>query len=475
MKTHLFASIVSNLSDGIYVIQNGKAIFLNERFAEIFGYPAPEPLIGSDMFDTVYPDRQSVDIFREVHERLLSGTTPRISWGQPSAKIDGTPFWIEIEARVIEVEGEPAVFGTFLDRTDCKLIGEAMHASQETLRLLLDAMEDRVYVVTDDFRMVYANRKMRESLTGEVTNGLCYSICRGLNDPCPDCGKDKVFISEQPIHKEYFNELTKLWYSVIELPIRMPGINQRTKLAVARDITSRREAEEKVRALSHRLFSVQEDERKHLSRELHDDLGQRLNAAKITVDLLAEDLAGSPGDSTARLGHLSQVLHGCVDSVRQLSSGLRPASLERLGLVGAIRNYCDELTLRHGLKVEFTHHGMEGVRLGQEAEINLYRVVQEALHNVVKHASASEAGIQLVVSHPLIRMRIRDNGIGFDNGLHGAKAEGLGLVGMAERVDLLNGTFKVASRPGAGTRIALEIPIPGSEAGALAGEDTDCP
>ena len=461
MRTNLFASIVSNLSDAIYVIQNGKAIFLNDRFGALLGYDAVDSLIGADMYEKIYPDRLSVDLFRKINDQVLAGSTPSpVSWGQPSARLDGTPFWIEVEARLIEVEGEPAIFGTFLDRTDCKLLGEAMHASQETLRLLLDAMEDRVYVVTDEYRIVYANRKMREGICGDISTDFCYQVCRGLDARCEDCSTDKVFISDKPIYKEFFNELTGLWYSVIELPVRMPGIQRPTKLAVARDITARKEAEKKIRALSHRLFSVQEDERKHLSRELHDDLGQRLNAAKIVVDLLGEDLAQAPGDLATRMSQLSGVLKESVQSIRQLCAGLRPSSLERLGLVGAIRSDCDALAALHGFMVEFRPYGMDGVRLTQEAEINLYRVFQEALHNVVKHAGATEVGIRLVASHPVVRMRISDNGKGFDASCRALKGDGhLGLVGMSERMDLLGGTFQLVSRPGAGTRIAVEIPL----------------
>ena len=460
MRTDLFASIVLNLTDGIYVIQDGRAIFLNDRFGKIFGYQAVDALIGCDMYRTVYPDRSSVDLFREINEQVLSGTRSPVSWGQPAATLSGTPFWIEVEARLIEVEGKPAVFGTFLDRTDCKLLGEAMHASQETLRLLLDAMEDRVYVVTDDYRIVYANRKMREGLCGDIATDFCYKVCRGLEARCDDCAVEDVFNSDKPIHKEFFNERTGLWYSVIEIAVRMPGVNRPTKLAVARDITVRKEAEKKIRALSRRLFSVQEHERKHLSRELHDDLGQRLNAAKIVIDLLADDLRGAPGDVTARMSHLSGVLQGSVESIRHLCAGLRPSSLERLGLVGAIRSDCDTLAAHHGLKMEFSAHGMEGVRLAQEAEITLYRVFQEALHNVVKHAGATVVQIRLVASHPILRMRITDNGRGFDGAPRALRGDGhLGLVGMSERVDLLNGTLELVSRPGEGTRIAVQIPI----------------
>ena len=462
MSTNLFTSIVLNLTDGIYVIQDGRAIFLNDRFGAIFGYPSVEGLIGLDMYDGVYPDRCSVDLFRHVHEQLLAGDRSSVSWGQPSARLDGSTFWIEVEARLIEVEGRPAIFGTFLDRTDCKLIGEAMHATQETLRLLLDAMEDRVYVVTDDYRIVYANRKMREGLLGDVDKDFCYTVCRGLESRCEDCCVDDGFFnSDRPQYKEFFNEVTKLWYSVIELPVRMPGIERRTKLAVARDITVRKEAENKVRALSRKLFSVQEDERKHLSRELHDDLGQRLNAAKIIVDVLAEDLSGAPGGIAGRMQHLSGVLNDSVQSIRHLCAGLRPSPLERLGLVDAIRNDCDTASVHHGVKVRFSAHGMEGALLAKETEITLYRVFQEALHNVVKHAGAKEVVVRLVASHPVVRMRITDNGQGFDASLAGAARGkgGLGLVGMAERVELLNGTFQLVSRPGEGTRIAVEIPI----------------
>lgn len=461
MTTNLFNSIVLNLTDGIYVMQEGKAIFLNDRFGSIFGYPSVEGLIGRDMYADVYPDRQSVDLFRHVHEQLLKGDRSSVSWGQPSARLDGSVFWIEVEARLIEVDGNPAIFGTFLDRTDCKLIGEAMHATQETLRLLLDAMEDRVYVVTDDYRIVYANRKMREGLLGDLEQDFCYQVCRGQQSRCEDCCVDDGFFdSERPLHKEFYNEVTKLWYSVIELPVRMPGIEQRTKLAVARDITVRREAENKVRALTRKLLSVQEDERKHLSRELHDELGQRLNAAKIIVDVLAEDLASAPGDAPERMRHLSEVLKDSVQSIRTICAGLRPSPLEKLGLVDAIRHDCDSFSTHHGVNVRFSAHGLEGVRLPQEGEITLYRVFQEALHNVVKHARASEVAISLVVSHPVLRMRITDNGRGFDPARAVPTGKGgLGLVGMAERIELLNGSFELTSRPGKGTRLAVEIPI----------------
>ncbi len=459
MSSNLFTSIVKSLSNGIYVLQDNRAVYLNQRFGEIFGYESLEPLLMCDMYETVYPDRLTVDFFRGVHDQMFASGQTKAAWGQASAKCDGTPIWLEVEAQVISLNGRPAIMGMFHDFTDCKLIGEAMFVSQETLRLLLDAMEDRVYVVTDDLKIVYANQKMKATLCGDINTELCYKVCRGLDSICVDCSAEQVFNSNKPMYKEFYNDLTHKWYSVIELAIRMPGVNRPAKLAVARDITDRKKSEEQIRALSHRLLNVHEDERKRLSRELHDDLGQRLNAVKIGVDTLAEDLANFPPEIYDHVSNLSKVLQDSIDSVRNICAGLRPASLEMSGLVEAIKKDCANLTAVHGLKIDLKSSGMKKVNLDSDAEINLYRVFQESLNNVVKHSQASEVRISLIASHPIIRMRIEDNGKGFDILARMAKNNNrLGLVGIAERVDLLGGTFKMVSRPGEGTRIVVEIP-----------------
>lgn len=455
----LFETIVSSLSNGIYVLQDDCAVYLNRRFGEIFGYEDVEPLLMCDMYETVYPDRLTVDFFRGVHDQMLASGQIKAAWGQSATKCDGTPIWLEVEAQSVSLNGRPAIMGMFHDFTECKLIGEAMFVSQETLRLLLDAMEDRVYVVTDDLKIVYANQKMKATLCGDINTELCYKVCRGLDSICVDCSAEKVFNSNQPMYKEFYNELTQKWYSVIELAIRMPGVNRPAKLAVARDITDRKKSEEQIRALSHRLLNAHEDERRHLSRELHDDLGQRLNAVKIGVDTLAEDMADFPPEIYVHVNNLSKVLQSSIESVRSICAGLRPASLEMSGLVEAIKKDCANLTAVHGLKIDLKSSGMKTVRLDSDAEINLYRVFQESLNNVVKHSGASKVTVSLIASYPIIRMRIEDNGKGFEAKARLVKNENkLGLVGMAERVDLMGGTFKMVSRPGEGTRIVVEIP-----------------
>lgn len=464
INADLFETIVGNLSQGMYVLQNNEAIYLNQHFGEVFGYTSVEHLFQRNMFSDIYPDRETVDLFKSMHDEMLENNSPAVSWAQPSTRCDGTPFWLQVEAQRIEINGQPAILGTFEDQTDCAFMAEAMAVSQQTLRRLLDAMEDRVYVVNDKYEILYANRKMVETSCGDMKSDPCFKVCRGLPEPCSVCTINEVFETDKSIHKEFFNETQQAWYSAIELPIRMPGHDGPAKLAVARDITAMKETEQRIRALSHRLITAQEDERTVLSRELHDDLGQRLNAAKISIETIAEDLKNVPEEIKQRIDHLAEILQGSIQSVRRLSAGLRPSFLERLGLIETLRDHCNKIASLHNIEIDFKTAGVKEVKLDNDTEINLYRIAQEALHNIVKHAEASQVSVRLIASHPVLRLRIADNGKGFDPKgkaqiRNCSESTNLGLLGIAERVDLIKGNFELKSKPGEGTRLIIEVPL----------------
>ncbi|BBA71627.1 PAS domain S-box protein [Geobacter sulfurreducens] len=455
----LFAAIVDNLSDGIYVLQDDRVVYLNERFAQLFGHGDAGSLLMRDLND-ILPHGEGKEIVGRIHAELLAGEPSSVAWGQPFAHMDGTPVWLEMEARRIRLNGRPAILGVCHDRTDCKLIGEAMHISQETFRLVLDAMHDSVYVVGRDYNVIYANRAMRAGAYGDVSSDPCYRICRGCSEPCPDCTLEEVLSSDKPVCREFFDEKRNAWYSTIELAVRIPGMSAPAKLGVRRDITARKEAEQRSRMLSQRLLHAQESERKRLSRELHDDLGQLLNALKIGFDTLAEDLRQPSHDVQDRLWYLSESLNNSIHTIRRLCAGLHPSTLERLGLAETIRQQCTQAANTHSLDIELKCGTMLGVRLESDTEINLYRIFQEALHNVVKHADATRVMVRLVASHPTVRLQIEDNGGGFSMEDY-AELSGhhLGLISMAERVELLGGTFQIASLPGLGTAVTVEVPF----------------
>jgi two-component system CheB/CheR fusion protein len=215
---------------------------------------------------------------------------------------------------------------------------------------------------------------------------------------------------------------------------------------------SRRE----LRVLAGRLIRAQEDERKRVARELHDDLTQRLSALQIGSAGLAR-LA--PAGEDARAGFLAHEEHlaEVVEGVRRLAYDLHPAILTHLGLRAALRSFCVNFSSREEIDVDFSAQ-KEPASLSEEIALCLYRVTQEALRNVAKHSGAKSASVVLKTVRGVLHLSIQDRGKGFDLG-EGKQSEGLGLLGMRERVRLVHGTLRVKSRPGHGTGIEVRVPV----------------
>lgn len=245
---------------------------------------------------------------------------------------------------------------------------------------------------------------------------------------------------------------------------------------IARDITERRQAEEvlrqnevvlhqnreALRALTAGLLTAQEQEWKRLSRELHDDLNQKLAMLAIEAEALEQQLPVSEGPVRGRLGALRGRLIELSDDLRRMAYQLHPSILEHLGLAVALRSYCAEFSEREGIKARFVHRDVPE-RLPQDVALCLYRVAQEGLRNVARHSGSSRVTVSLAGIQHGVRLSITDFGVGFDPELVKSKG-GLGLISMQERVRMVQGSIAVGSEPGRGTRIEVRIPRPGGEA-----------
>ena len=216
-----------------------------------------------------------------------------------------------------------------------------------------------------------------------------------------------------------------------------------------------------LQALNHKLVEVQEEERRAIARELHDESGQALTSLAIGLGLLEQEL-DDPMRAAMRVSSLKQVANDVVDSLHRLAMDLRPPSLDRLGLVPALRQYVDTLARERKLTVELTTAGLD-MRLPAAIETALYRIVQEALTNVSRHALATRAGVILHWREPdgnqggQIVAIVEDDGIGFDPSEAAARGR-LGLAGMRERAEALDGRLTVETAPGQGTAIIVEVP-----------------
>jgi signal transduction histidine kinase len=210
--------------------------------------------------------------------------------------------------------------------------------------------------------------------------------------------------------------------------------------------------------LSARLITAQEEERRSIARELHDEVGQVLTAVKVELSIAQRSLEAS--GCPARLLEDSQsITERALYTVRDLSHLLHPSLLEDLGLPAAIDWYLRGFGRRHELRVELLHEGMDG-RLRREAEANIYRIVQEALTNVAKHAQASKCRVYLQRLPTTVLVTIEDDGRGFDVAEveQAGTQRGLGLIGIRERVWQVQGTLRLETSPGKGTRLTVECP-----------------
>jgi signal transduction histidine kinase len=248
---------------------------------------------------------------------------------------------------------------------------------------------------------------------------------------------------------------------MVRVPVRLPN-RQVAIYAIYRDISEHKQAEaalrqtnERLQELSRRLFQVQEDERRHLARELHDQMGQALTAAKL--NLQAAQRLEERGLIARKLDDGIAVLETLLQQARQISLDLRPPLLDDLGLVPALRWYLDQQAQRAGLRIEFfADPALE--RMSPEIETACFRVAQEALTNVVRHARAQTVSVELHRTPEALHLVVRDDGIGFDV-MTAEQGASLGLLGMRERVALLAGEMDCKSAPGRGTEIHAFFPV----------------
>jgi signal transduction histidine kinase len=219
--------------------------------------------------------------------------------------------------------------------------------------------------------------------------------------------------------------------------------------------------QENLRRLSNRVLEVQEQERTRISRDLHDEVGQMLTAINVNLAVLRKALAKEDEAVVARMTDTQNLIEQTMETVHRFSRELRPAMLDDLGLLPALRSYIKSFTTRTGIAVRLdAAHAEEIERLDPERKTVLYRVVQEGLNNIAKHARAQNVEIAAHSVDRSVRLQVRDDGQGFRaDSQAGSEVKRLGLLGLEERVRLVNGDFAVDSEPGRGTVLRISLPF----------------
>jgi PAS domain S-box-containing protein len=226
------------------------------------------------------------------------------------------------------------------------------------------------------------------------------------------------------------------------------------------DQTERQRAEEQRAVLARNVLVAQEEERSRISRDLHDGLGQIIAAAHFELGMLRKRLTATSGVDEAEFAESTALIERAGEKLRRICRGLRPPMLDDLGLIPAVRQLVDEIEEHSDLEIDLeVRHDEDQFPVPPDAALCVFRVLQEALTNVVRHSDASRVSVTLAREYQWLTLSVYDDGEGFEPSAL-AQARGYGVEGMKERARLVNGMFEIRSVPGQGTRVALRVPVP---------------
>lgn len=219
-----------------------------------------------------------------------------------------------------------------------------------------------------------------------------------------------------------------------------------------------RKSETRLRHLNHHLIETQEEERKRIARELHDDFGQRLALVKLDLEMaMQEDLFLTEGNRQTRWNGILAGIDELGSDIQHLSHNLHSGRLRYLGLKAALKELCGKFQRQHHIAVDLQLDGLTR-NASKDVELCVFRVVQEALHNIAKHSGADHAVLRLADDGQILRMEISDNGKGFTPA-EASQRMGLGLASMRERLSIVDGNLQIKSAPGRGTTLSARVPL----------------
>jgi PAS domain S-box-containing protein len=340
-----------------------------------------------------------------------------------------------------------------------------LDGAEHAYRVLIESMNEGALTLTTDKTILYANRCFARMVKCPLEQVIGNSLRRFLS------AEDRATL--RPLLKRAAAFGVKIQVLLLagdgsELPVQISirplarkGSDRAGTGMVVTDLTESRRNEEQLRSLTHRVVQAQEAERGRVALELHDHITQLLCAVLVRSQTLADQLPAHEGKLKREALELRELLGQTAEEVERISRNLRPGVLEQLGLVAVLRAAGMEFSKRTGVPVKLVCVSFTA-RLPDDVELTLYRILQEALENVARHARARHVKVNLTKRGDLVQLVIHDDGISFDPERHAAsrnKKSRLGLLDMRERASYVGGTVNVKSAPGQGTSITVQIPF----------------
>jgi PAS domain S-box-containing protein len=469
----VFRTLAETVSAGTYIYRDSRFIYVNPTAEKLTGYSREELLTMSPM-DLMHPDfRDSVGEQVKQRER---------GWHSPSRhedkilKKDGEERWMDVSAAGTQFRGQPAVIVTAFDITARKHAEEELQRSEARYRTLFETAPDAVGVYDSEMRLLMANER-GASLWGfkngdEQIGRSAYDFIapedrdrlKALIEEIQRTGKLAVFESTGLRSDQTRFDLETRATLIPNTDGQPPSV-----LTVNTDITNRKIAEkalkaseEQLRALSAKAQSAREEEGTRIAREIHDELGGALTGLKWDLEGIETSLMtanGSPtiSDVRKRIISMTGLIESTINTVRRISSELRPGVLDDLGLVAAIEWQAQQFQRRTGLKLHW-ETDLDNTEVSRDGATAVFRIFQEVLTNILRHSRAKNIYVKLFEIDHSLELEVTDDGRGITDEEQ-QNTRSLGLLGMKERALLVEGEVSIKGVQGKGTRVLVRIPL----------------
>jgi len=458
-----YRSLVERASDAIIIIQNEKTVYRNPMYEKVLGYSVTETMDRSFLDFVVPEDRNLVKDY--YYKRLEGKPTPREYEVRVMTR-SGRLVTMEVKPDLIEYKGEPATMVVMRDITERKEAEEALRESEERFRSIFEKSRDAICLIDSEGRYLMVNDAMCE-LTGVSRDELVnkhYStfmdkethelmeqhwLQRKRGEPAPDRYEFKLIRTDGDIR------IIDNVPTVIHFQDKPP-----LTLTILRDVTERRRMEDALESMRSKLLNLQESERSKISRVLHDTIGQNIGILDFNLATIVEILDETSLESISGLiDNMRNVIRETGDKLRDISSGLHPRLVQELGLVAGVRNLIDRFQGATWIEVHSSIQ-LDELQIDESVAVNLYRIVQEALTNIVKHSKCSSVLFEMAVDDGRLGVMVKDNGTGFsleDVSQRDIEQRGMGLFIMEERAKAIDGRLQIHSLPDQGTKVQVEV------------------
>ena len=443
---------------------NRKFIRWNKQFEEVTGYAAAE-IAGMHPID-FFPEEDKSYIAERIEGVFQKGVNDADAHflTKTGEKI---PYYFK--AVLINYEGGPCLLGHGIDITERKRTEIELRASEQKYKLLFDSNPLSMWMLSlPDYEIIDANEVTLLQYGYSKDEFLKLSVL----DFRPEEDIEKFKASTNTnfrgiYHAGIWRHVKKngaiMYVDIVTHDILYKG--QETRLVLANNVTEKYIAEEKlkasyesIRTLTGHLQNVREEERLHIAREIHDELGQLLTVLKMDVSWLNKKVEPDNSFVKEKLTEILSLIDTTVKTVRRIASELRPSLLDDLGLLAAMDWHLEEFEKRSGILKEL-HIPETELHLPDSLKIGLFRIFQESLTNVARHSGAEKVTVTLILEDKKLILTIKDNRIGFEEKPTAAKKT-LGLLGMKERTMMMGGIYSISGVKGEGTRVTVIVPLP---------------